>query len=264
MHTFLIGGAAREPRRGLIFPVGCGTNECSDAEARKARTMSPLPPLMRVAADTLTVRVGPQGRLEALLVRRANEPFRGMWAIPGGFVELDEDLPDAAARELAEETSVRPASLDQVGAWGRPGRDPRGRTVTAVYVAVARPGQDLPQAGDDAADAAWHPLGELPPLAFDHAAVIPPALEHLRRRCELTHMVFGLLTATFSERELAAALAALGSGAPGEDARRLVEAADLVARDGRADETLYSAGAEDLTRPLRERVCIFSMEHEAG
>jgi ADP-ribose pyrophosphatase YjhB (NUDIX family) len=187
-----------------------------------------------------------------------------MWAIPGGFVELDEDLPDAAARELAEETSVRPAAMDQVGAWGRPGRDPRGRTVTAVYVAVARPRQDRARAGDDAAEAAWHPLTALPPLSFDHATVISPALAHLRHRCEMTHLVFGLLAATFSERKLAAALTALGSGAPREDARRLVEAADLEARDGRSDETLYSAGSEDLTRPLRGRVCIFPMEHEAG
>jgi len=132
-----------------------------------------MPTKMLVAADTVAFRSVRPGDLDVLLVERANEPFRGCWALPGGFVEEDEDLPQAAARELSEETGLAPAVMDQVGAWGTPGRDPRGRVVSAVYLAVARPGQDRAEGGDDAARAAWHPVDGLPHLAFDHAEIVP-------------------------------------------------------------------------------------------
>lgn len=219
--------------------------------------MSPMPASMRVAADTLAVRIAGRCELEVLLVERRNPPYRGSWAIPGGFVELDEDLADAAARELLEETSLTPVAVDQVGAWGRPGRDPRGRTVSAVYVAVARPGEDQVRGGDDAARAQWHPVSALPHLAFDHDEIVPAAIAHLRRRCELTHLALGLLPDPFAAEALERALAALGSLAPAEDARRLIAAADVDVIDGCAEARRFRFTGNDVRRPLREPVTMF-------
>ncbi len=126
-------------------------------------------PRPAVTADTAVFR-GPSHALELLLVRRAHEPFAGMWALPGGFVDENEPLDRCALRELAEETGLRPeGALVPVGAYGDPGRDPRGWTVTVLYaVALARGESGAVVGGDDAAEAAWHPVATLPPLAFDH------------------------------------------------------------------------------------------------
>ena len=112
---------------------------------------------------------------EVLLVRRANEPYKGCWALPGGFMEMDETIEQCAVRELKEETglAVAPAEAAMVGVFSAPGRDPRGRTVTVAYrVDVA---EAAPVAGDDAAEVRWWPLAALPPLAFDHAEIIAKA-----------------------------------------------------------------------------------------
>ena len=117
-----------------------------------------------------------------LLVQRAHEPFAGDWALPGGFVEAGERVVDAAERELAEETELGEAarSLELLGVYDGPGRDPRGPTVSIVYVlALAAP---VPvRGGDDAGDARWFELGALPPLAFDHALVIADAVSFAGR-----------------------------------------------------------------------------------
>jgi 8-oxo-dGTP diphosphatase len=110
-----------------------------------------------------------------LLVRRANEPFAGSWALPGGFVEADERVAAAAARELAEETGVRAAALELLGVFDTPGRDPRGPTVSIVYVMLAD-AEPAARGGDDASEARWHTLDALPVLGFDHAAVIAEAV----------------------------------------------------------------------------------------
>lgn len=114
-----------------------------------------------------------EGKDMVLLVKRKNPPFEGQWALPGGFVEEDEDLPDAAARELEEETGIRVAELQQVKAFGKPGRDPRGPTVTIAY--KGRVAFTEPRADTDAAEAVWHPLSNLPQLAFDHAEILETA-----------------------------------------------------------------------------------------
>jgi len=116
------------------------------------------------------------GGLEVLLVRRGRPPFEGMWALPGGFVEMDEDLADAAARELAEETGLEGAALVQIGAFGRPGRDPRGRNICVAFAALlADDGPEI-RAGDDASEARWFSVSAPPPLAFDHAEILEAAL----------------------------------------------------------------------------------------
>ena len=114
-----------------------------------------------------------------LLVQRGNEPFKGCWALPGGFMEMDETLEHCAVRELEEETGLRveESALRLVGIFSTPGRDPRGRTVTAVY-AVQYHGAAAPQAGDDAAALRWWSLSALPPLAFDHAEIVARSIEN--------------------------------------------------------------------------------------
>ena len=129
-------------------------------------------PRPMVTADCVVVR----HRAEVLLVKRANEPYKGCWALPGGFMEMDETIEHCAVRELQEETSltVNEESLQLIGVYSAPGRDPRGRTVTAAYrVDVADDTQT--QAGDDAAEVQWWHLNALPPLAFDHSEIIAAA-----------------------------------------------------------------------------------------
>ncbi len=122
------------------------------------------------------------GQHNVLLIRRKNPPFEGRWALPGGFVDPHEPLEDAARRELWEETGVRPAHLDQLHTFGDPGRDPRGWTVSVAYLALldGQAARSLqPEAGDDAAEAAWFDLLAPPPLAFDHADILACARRKL-------------------------------------------------------------------------------------
>lgn len=129
-------------------------------------------PRPMLTADCMVVN--PCG--EILLIRRGNEPYRGCWALPGGFMEMDETIEHCAVRELQEETGiiVGEEKLHLIGIFSRPGRDPRGRTVTAAY-RIDLPTDTDAQSGDDAAEARWFPLSELPPLAFDHAEIIAKA-----------------------------------------------------------------------------------------
>ncbi len=112
---------------------------------------------------------------QVLLIRRKNAPFAGFWALPGGFVDMEESLETAAARELEEETGLRGVSLSQLHTFGDVGRDPRGRNITVVYCGqLAEPSPV--RAGDDAAEAAWFPARALPPMAFDHDRIVAMAL----------------------------------------------------------------------------------------
>lgn len=110
-----------------------------------------------------------------LLIRRRNEPFAGRWALPGGFVDENEPLEHAAQRELREETGVDASELIQLGAFGDPGRDPRGWTVTVAYLACIDPSIARLTAGDDAAEARWFFWDQLPDLAFDHDKILRAA-----------------------------------------------------------------------------------------
>lgn len=128
------------------------------------------------------------GELSLLMIKRAHAPFKGAWALPGGFVDAHEPLEKAAARELEEETGVSGLSLVQLGAYGDPGRDPRGHTVSVAFLTFVGPGRAQPKAGDDAAAADWVPVARLigakgkkpPRLAFDHARIVRDALARLR------------------------------------------------------------------------------------
>jgi 8-oxo-dGTP diphosphatase len=115
-------------------------------------------------------------RVEVLLIKRAREPFKGQWALPGGFVDKDEGLEAAAARELKEETGLEGLRLAQIGAFGDPGRDPRGHTISIVFAAAVSSRVEAIGA-DDAEDARWHSAARPPRLAFDHKKILRFARE---------------------------------------------------------------------------------------
>ncbi|MBA7482842.1 Bifunctional NMN adenylyltransferase/Nudix hydrolase [subsurface metagenome] len=119
-------------------------------------------------------------KARVLLINRGNEPFKGKWALPGGFVGMDEELEDAVARELEEETGLATVQLEQMRTFGTVGRDPRGRMITIVFMGIATKGQDMIKAGDDAAEAQWFYIEKLPDdMAFDHNEVVRFAIEKL-------------------------------------------------------------------------------------
>ena len=144
-----------------------------------------------LAVDMVIFTVG-EDDLMVLLIQRRGEPFAGHWAIPGGFVDPGESLDDAAARELREETGVGEVFLEQLYTFGEPGRDPRGRVISVAYYALLRQPPAV-SAADDAADARWFPLRALPPLAFDHGAILDYALSRVRNKVEYTNIVYSLL-----------------------------------------------------------------------
>lgn len=123
-----------------------------------------------------------EARPRVLLIRRKKDPFAGSWALPGGFVDENEKLADAARRELVEETGVTVADIEQLYTAGDPGRDPRGWTVSVAYVAQVDPAALKPVAADDADEVGWHPLDALPTLAFDHAMLLARARARLEDR----------------------------------------------------------------------------------
>lgn len=122
---------------------------------------------------------------EILLIKRKNEPFKGRWAVPGGFVGIDEELEAAAARELAEETGLVNVRLEQMHTFGRCGRDPRGRLITIAFMGIAAEGAAKINAGDDAAEARWFDIEKLPSdLAFDHNEMTAFAIEKLKKNAD--------------------------------------------------------------------------------
>lgn len=128
-----------------------------------------------VTVDAVVFRKSNSGN-ELLLIKRKNDPFRGKWALPGGFVDEGEDLAVAAKRELQEETGLILDGLEQLGAFGKPGRDPRSHTISIAYSGFAEAGAQAVGA-DDADEAEWFAVSALPELAFDHADIIKLALE---------------------------------------------------------------------------------------
>ncbi|OWV12838.1 NUDIX hydrolase [Micromonospora wenchangensis] len=167
--------------------------------------MTDYPPFaVTVDLVVLTVRAD---ALHLLLVRRGVPPDRDRWALPGGFVHVDEDLPDAAARELTEETGLpEPVGhLEQLGTYGRPGRDPRGRVVTVAWLALL-PDLPTPVAGSDAALAEWVPVTRITPgqLAFDHDLIVADGLERARAKLEYTPLASAFCPPEFTVAQLRA------------------------------------------------------------
>jgi 8-oxo-dGTP diphosphatase len=157
-------------------------------------------PALTVDVVIFTLR---EDRLHVLLIRRAENPFAGMWALPGGFVRIDESLEEAAYRELGEETGLHEAFLEQLFTYGDPLRDPRGRVVTVSYFAlIPADAPLLVETGNEISEAGWFPVEEIPRLAFDHAKIIDYALRRLRYKLEYTAAGFELLPGEFTLSEI--------------------------------------------------------------
>lgn len=139
-------------------------------------------------------------RLKVLLVERGVEPFKGKWALPGGFLRMDESAEQGALRELQEETGLKTAYIKQFHTFTDPDRDPRERVITIAYYALVRL-QDV-VAGDDAARAGWFALDEVPSLAFDHDRILRTAIQEIRRQIHFEPVGFELLPPEFTVKEL--------------------------------------------------------------
>jgi 8-oxo-dGTP diphosphatase len=136
--------------------------------------------------------------LKVLLIQRDIEPFAGHWALPGGFVKMDETLEESALRELREETGLTKVYLEQLYTFGDPGRDPRERVVTVAYYALVKLLDHQVQAATDARSAAWFAVDDLPKLCFDHETIVEAALKRLQGKVRYQPIGFELLPPKFS------------------------------------------------------------------
>ena len=130
-------------------------------------------PRPAVTADCVVITKDAEPKV--LLIQRGFDPYKGCWAFPGGFMNIDETTEQCAIRELEEETGLKVDTINQIGAYSKVDRDPRGRTITVAYLAIIDSPQEV-QGLDDAAKAEWFPITELPSLAFDHSDIIHDAM----------------------------------------------------------------------------------------
>jgi 8-oxo-dGTP diphosphatase len=165
-----------------------------------------MPHTYQFARPALTVDIVvfalDQNDLQVMLIQRDLEPFAGRWALPGGFVRVDEPLDTAAARELREETGLVDIFLEQLYTFGEVDRDPRERVVTVAYYALVNLEGHTVAANTDARNAAWFPVNDLPKLAFDHRRILDAALERLRGKVRYQPIGFELLPEKFTLRQL--------------------------------------------------------------
>lgn len=170
-----------------------------------------------------------EGEIKVLLVRRAIDPFKGQWALPGGFLKPDENLEQAARREIQEETGLAGLPFQQIGAFGEPERDPRERVVSIAYMAVVRHSEVSPRAGSDAAEVAWMPLHSPPKLAFDHKQILALAHERLTHQIRETDLSVDFLAQEFTLTELQKVHEAVqGSGMDKRNFRKWVASMEFL------------------------------------
>ena len=143
-----------------------------------------------------------ESELKVLLIERALEPFKGKWALPGGFVRVDEPLDEAARRELEEEAGLKQVFLEQLYTFGNVERDPRKRVVSVAYYALVKLSAHETKAATDAADARWFPVSKVPKLAFDHAEILATALARLKAKVRYQPIGFELLPPKFTLSQL--------------------------------------------------------------
>ena len=141
-------------------------------------------------------------QLKVLLIERGVEPYKGMWALPGGFMKIDETIEQCAARELMEETNLNNVYLEQFRVFSTVDRDPRERVITVAFLALVRPADYKLCAGDDASNALWFDVESLPPMAFDHEDIMHQARGYLAEMLRIKPLAFRLLNETFSLSEL--------------------------------------------------------------
>ena len=175
------------------------------------------------------------GRLSILLVERANPPYQGEWALPGGFLDIDEDLDACAARELAEETGIRGVYLEQLYTFGATHRDPRERVISVTYYAlVPQDALSTPRAASDAADVGWHSFENLPALAFDHAEIVAMAHRRLVAKLDYSTIAFQFMAETFTLSELQSVYETLlNQSLDKRNFRKRILSLDLIEETGR-------------------------------
>lgn len=170
-----------------------------------------------------------RGALHVLLIARGGDPYRGAWALPGGFLQPDEELDRCARRELQEETGVDADLLLQFGNFSAPDRDPRERVISVAYLALLASDELRLEASTDAARAQWFPLAALPPLAFDHDRILSRALQVLGGQARTITPLFALLPARFTLSQLQSAYEAVtGEEAEKRNFRKTVAALGCV------------------------------------
>lgn len=152
-------------------------------------------PAVTVDACLFTIQ---DDRLKILLIKRGSDPFKGDWALPGGFIHMDENLETAVKRELEEETGATGFYLEQLETFGQVERDPRERVISVAYFALAPADHITLKADTDASDAAWYAMDELPDLAFDHAGIVSRALARIRAKLEYSTVAFEFLPPKFA------------------------------------------------------------------
>ncbi len=159
-------------------------------------------PRPSVTVDCVIFGLQESTQLKVLLIQRAHEPFKDAWALPGGFVDMDEDLETAALRELEEETGVRDVFIEQLYSFGQPTRDPRGRVISIAYYALVNLAQHPVKAASDAKTVKWFDVNKLPPLAFDHNEIMEMAINRLQAKVRYQPIGFELLPEKFTLTQL--------------------------------------------------------------
>ena len=140
--------------------------------------------------------------LKVLLIQRANSPFKDRWALPGGFVDMDETVEEGVKRELKEETNLEDIFLEQLQTFSKLGRDPRGRTVSVVFYGLINMNKYTPKPGDDAQNVEWFSIKKTPFLAFDHGEIISKAIIQLHNKIKYEHIDFLFIPKAFSLLQL--------------------------------------------------------------
>ncbi len=159
-------------------------------------------PRPSVTVDCIIFGFDASSSLKVLLIQRANDPFKDKWALPGGFVNMDEDLEEAALRELQEETSLKNIFVEQLFTFGKPERDPRGRVISIAYFALVNLSDHNIKASSDAKNAQWFEIDNTPPLAFDHPTILKVAINRLRAKVRYEPIGFELLPDQFPLSQL--------------------------------------------------------------
>ncbi len=159
-------------------------------------------PRPALTVDCVIFGLDESHQLKVLLIQRAHEPFEGQWALPGGFVDMDEGLEEAALRELEEETGVHDVFIEQLYTFGDPGRDPRGRVVSVAYYALVNLEEHPVSADSDARRVEWFQANRLPRLAFDHEKILQLSIARLRAKVRYQPIGFELLPEQFTLSQL--------------------------------------------------------------
>lgn len=210
-----------------------------------------------VTVDVLVFTVM-DDQLMVALIKRGIPPYRGSWAIPGGFVHLDESLEEAARREIEEEAGVTDVFLEQLYTFGSPKRDPRMRVITVAYYALVPSNRITLTAATDAAEASWFPVNKLPPLAFDHQDIMQCALQRLKSKLEYSNIAYSLLPPRFRLSDLQKVYEViLGTPLDKRNFRKKILSLNLVEATGKMD-TQGAHRPAQLYRFKKRKMIVFS------